>query len=574
MLVVTYGVVAVVVPVRSTVPPLATYAGASTVAYAADLVAGLSLLCAGLLSWAEPRTRRLGVLALLAGIAWFAPDWEGWDLGPALVRSLGAVATPISAALLAHLVLSFPTGRLPSRLARVLVLAAYGAAVLVSLGRALVRDPLLDLYCWRNCLDNSFLVHADPGLAGALDELWIGSLLAIGVSLVAVVAWRLASASGPTRRVLWPGLVPGMFLGAVEVTYAIALVRTRLENPESSEFASIFLALALSVAALAAGMAWSVVRARRTRAAVSQLARQLGEAPLPGTFRDALAAAVGDRSLEVAYWLPGSQRFVDGNGRTTVPPGASPGRAVAAIVREGQLVAMVGHDAALLDGMGLEREIGAAARLAVENERLQAEVLAQLEDLRASRARIVERADAERRRLERNLHDGAQQRLLALSYELRLANAAAEQDGDRELVATLASVAGETQAALDELRELAHGIYPAILAEAGLAPALTTLADEAALPVEIGAIPEERYETRVATAAYLAVAEAIEDAVERKATFVAVQLRRDGERLVVTVRDDGRARSSGLVRLSDRIGALGGSLDLWATALHAEIPCG
>ena len=190
-------------------------------------------------------------------------------------------------------------------------------------------------------------------------------------------------------------------------------------------------------------------------------------------------------------------------------------------------MAIVVHDAALLEGPALEREIGSAARLAVENERLQAEVLAQLEDLRASRARIVETGDAERRRLERDLHDGAQQRLLALSYDLRLARAAAEAEGDREHATLLASAGDEAQAALGELRELAHGIYPAILAEAGLAPALATLADEAPLPVELGEVPPERYGAPVETAAYLTVAEAIADAAGRRATFVSVDVARE-----------------------------------------------
>jgi signal transduction histidine kinase len=236
-------------------------------------------------------------------------------------------------------------------------------------------------------------------------------------------------------------------------------------------------------------------------------------------------------------------------------------------------VAIVVHDAAPLEGPALQREVGSAARLAVENERLQAEVLAQLEDLRASRARIVETGDAERRRLERDLHDGAQQRLLALSYDLRLARAAVEADGDRGLATLLASAGDEAQAALGELRGLAPGMDPAILAEAGLAPALATLADEAPLPVEFGEVPPERYPGPVETAAYLTISEAVDDAVGRGASFVSADLRREGSRLVVTVLDDGAARSSALVHVADRVGALGGTLEVQAITLRAEIPC-
>ena len=147
-------------------------------------------------------------------------------------------------------------------------------------------------------------------------------------------------------------------------------------------------------------------------------------------------------------------------------------------------MALVAHDTTLSGAEALEREIGAAARLAVDNERLRAGALSQLEDLRASRARIVDAGDAARRRLERDLHDGAQQRLLTLSFELRLARAAAEAAGDEELAGLLASSGAEVQAALDELRELAHGIYPAILTEAGLGPGAADAGRRRAVPVE------------------------------------------------------------------------------------------
>jgi signal transduction histidine kinase len=577
VLTLAYAIASILAVPRSTEPFTtyagATYAHASTAAHAADLAAGLGLLAAGLLAWVGPRTRRVGVLALLAGIAWFGPDWEGWDGGSPFLRSLGAVVTPFFLALLFHLVLALPLGRLRSWSARVLVIAAYGVAALVSLGRALFRDPFLDPYCWRNCLYNSFLVHADPGVARALDDVWVRSSLAIGLLLVVTGAWRLLTASGPARRTLLPTLVPGVLAGAGACAYAVALLRTPLEDPRSPEFSSIFLAFSLSVTVLALGLARGVLETRRTRAAVSRLANELGEAPPPGTLRDALAAAMGDPALEVAYWLPDAQRLVDGRGKPMEAPVPRQGRAVTPIVRDGRPVALVVHDAALLEGPALEHEIGSATRLAVDNERLQAEVLAQLDDLRASRARIVETGDAERRRLERDLHDGAQQRLLALSYDLRLARAAVEADGDRGLATLLASAGDEAKAALGELRELAHGIYPAILAEAGLASALATLAEEAPLPVELREVPSERYSTPVETAAHVTVSEAIGDAAGRGATFVSVVVACEDERLVVQISDDAAAGTSTLLHIADRVGALGGSLEVRPHSLRAEIPC-
>jgi signal transduction histidine kinase len=246
---------------------------------------------------------------------------------------------------------------------------------------------------------------------------------------------------------------------------------------------------------------------------------------------------------------------------------------VTPILRGGQPLAVITHDAGIADGSVLQREIGPAARLAIENERLQAEVSAELEDLRRSRVRIVERGDRERQRLERNLHDGAQQHLLALSYDLRLARASAEADADGELVELMESAVDDAQAALEELRELAQGIYPAILMEAGLEAALETLADEASLPVELMSTLHERQPPSVEAAAYFAVAEAVEDAAARAATSVHVDVTRAGERLAVAVDDDGRGRSTSLGHVADRIGALGGSVELGPTTLRASIPC-
>jgi signal transduction histidine kinase len=185
----------------------------------------------------------------------------------------------------------------------------------------------------------------------------------------------------------------------------------------------------------------------------------------------------------------------------------------------------------------------------------------------------VETGDAARRRLERDLHDGAQQRLLALSYDLRLARAGAAGDDDTQLVAILDAAATQTDAALEELRQLAHGIYPAILTEAGLGPALETLADEAPLPVELAKLPAERAAIAVERTAYVVVDEAIDDAAGRSAGWLRVLVHREADRLVVDIEDDGAPRSERLVHMLDRVGALGGSLAVGDNTLRAEIPC-
>jgi signal transduction histidine kinase len=186
----------------------------------------------------------------------------------------------------------------------------------------------------------------------------------------------------------------------------------------------------------------------------------------------------------------------------------------------------------------------------------------------------VETADRERRALERDLHDGAQQRLLALSYDIRLAQASAAQDGDDRTVQTLAQALHQTQEALDELRELARGIYPAILSDAGLLPALAGLADNSPVLIDIAGAPDRRYSTAVETAAYFAIAEVIDEAVERNADRAALTIEYEGDRLRLTFVDDGCGRTSPMSALGDRIGALGGTVTIEATRCRLEMPCG
>jgi signal transduction histidine kinase len=547
-----------------------TYAGGSSLAAALTIAAGLALVLAGLVTSFGRRAGRIGDLAVLAGLVWFAPVWVGWDKGSPLVRSLGMIAAGFTFPLLLHLVLAYPGGRLRGVVAQTLVSVVYLEAVLAALGRALFRDPFFDPDCWANCSDKVFLLHSLPRLAQGIEvaDRWFTAGAA--VALVVVFAWRLLRDSGPARRALLPVVLPAILLAAAVIARAIALQRVPLENPSDPAFRTIFVVGCAAVILLASGLVWAAIRIRAQRRAVARIATSLGQAPPPGSLQAALAQAVGDPELKIAYWLPGSRRHVDANGRPVAEPVAAPGRASTVLVRDGRRIAVVSHTATLPD---LEREIGAAVRLALENERLQAEALAQLDQLRASRVRIVETGDAERRRLERDLHDGAQQRLLALSYDIRLARASAQADGDAPTGSLLAEALAEAQAALGELRALAHGIFPAILAEAGLMSAVASLADAAPLPVEILAAANGRYPAAVETAAYLLVAETLADAAGRDASHAAVSVVQDGGRLVVTVDDDGSDRTAAMVQLADRVGALEGRLTVEPTRLRAELPC-
>jgi signal transduction histidine kinase len=250
--------------------------------------------------------------------------------------------------------------------------------------------------------------------------------------------------------------------------------------------------------------------------------------------------------------------------------------------RGGRPVAALVHDASLRDEPELVGAVCAAAGIALENERLEADLRARLEELRGSRARIVEAGDTERRRLERNLHDGAQQRLVSVSIELRLL--ASRLACDSEEGRLLAAARQELASSLEELRELAQGIHPAVLSDYGLPVALETLAAKAPLPVRLTVDVSERPPEAVEVAAYYFVAETLTNVVKYAAASAAdVAVARSDGRLVVQVADDGvggadASRGSGLRGLADRVEALGGWLRVASrpsegTTVRAEIPC-
>jgi len=246
-------------------------------------------------------------------------------------------------------------------------------------------------------------------------------------------------------------------------------------------------------------------------------------------------------------------------------------------------VAALVHDPVLRERGALLTSAGAAARFALENERLQAKLRSQLVELRASRARIVSAGDEERRRLERDLHDGAQQRLLSLGLALQLARAKVGPDGNGA-AELLSEADSELRAALDELRELACGIHPAVLTEQGLGAALTSLASRSPVPVTITRAPDAHLPGPAETAAYFLVSEALANIAKyANASSVPISVVRLDERVVVDVDDGGDggadpSRGSGLRGLADRVHAHDGELTLESepgrgTHLHAEIPC-
>jgi signal transduction histidine kinase len=554
------------VPAWRSIPWGTTYGATSLIAMVAQFAAGVGLIAAALL-WALDRpTEHTGLLLALAGMAWFMPVWIGWYNGPAAIRTLSMLIQPVFLPLVCHVVVSIGGGGKRLRVALILL---YLLAATLTFALLLVTDPLTDPGCWNNCTDNVLLVTSQPWLARMLAGIWTAVSVAAGLTLAAGSLWHLRTATRAARRLTWLVTLPATVLGVALSAHGIAVTATFPENPTSPPYAAIFQLEAWSVVGLAVGAASGVVRARWARRAVINLAKQLGAAPKPGSLAPVLSRTTGDPTLEVAYWLPNSHRFVNGFGEEVLVPASDSRRAIAQIVRNGEPIAVINHDPALVDPSGLVQAIGPAARLAIDNERLQAELLAQLAELKSSQLRIVQTSDVERRRLERNLHDAAQHAVLALSYEIRLAMAAVGTSGRRDLHQLMQRAMTAVQYAVDELRQLAHGIYPAVLTEFGLKPALASLADTTPIRVEIGSVASDRLPPLVERTAYLAAADVIDQAVSAGTELTIAAVAADGD-LVVEIRGTDVAPTTAF---SDRLGALGGQIIRTSEGLRVEIPC-
>jgi signal transduction histidine kinase len=560
--------------------PGATFGGTSWMAGLAGLTAGWAMIAAGFYVWR--RRKRSGLLLAAAGVAWSFPEWDNPGIGAAVAFTFGLVTYALAPAMVAHAVLAYPSGRLSSPLGRLAITVAYAdAALILGLLPALFFSPP-GQGC-SLCPPNLLLADGQPGLFEALNRWGIRLGLAWTIAIAALCVWRLARPGAPPRRAAAPVLAGGAaYLLLAWSDFAHSLPRGLL-GFDQFEY-RLWLAQAAALCAIGLGVAWSWLLARQARSAVAALMVELGQSPAAGGLREVLARSLGDPDLEVAYPLGDPERLVDATG-TAVDLATREGRAVTPLTRGEQTVALLSHRRGLLADPAIVDEVIAATRLAVDNERLQAEVLAQLQELRASRARIVATGDAERRRLERDLHDGAQQRLVGLSLALRLARVQPGAGADPDLTAVLDRAGERLRAAIGELRELAHGIYPAALADDGLAAAVEALAEHAAVPLTIIHMPQQRLPGPVEAAAYFVIAEAAGYlATVPAAGSVTLDVRRHGNRLAVDVTQNGagqpdRELEARLTGLADRVGALDGQLHVEHSAgggvtIRAEMPCG
>ena len=534
-----------------------------------------SFVGTGLFAWWRRPSNRFGALMTAVGFTFLLDALVTSD--NSVVFTVGVIVSGLYFVVFAHMLLAYPEGRLARPWHAWLLGAGYVLTLVGSLP-GLLWGFSEDMQC-DGCPESALLVGSNDGLRDALNVvISILGVLVVATVLV-ILLRRWARATAPQRRAMAPVLWSGVVM--------MVLLASALGSDVAGS-ARLMDVLGVAGLIVFASVPWvflvGLVRGRVQRAdAVSELLLALGEAPGIGTLRCRLVDALGDSSLDLVFWLEDKRKWVDYEGHVVaLPPDRDPARAWTEVVLEDRRVGAIVHDVTLCQEPELLGSVAAAAGLAMENERLQAQLRARVEELRASRARIVEAGTQERRRLERNLHDGAQQRLVALSLTLRLAQGKLHTDPDRadELIN---GAQEELTLALGELRELARGIHPAVLSDRGLGPALEALAGRAPIAVDLAEVPEKPLPEPIAAAAYFVVAEALTNVVKyAHASQATVRVSQYNGHAVVEIADDGIGGAdptlgSGLRGLADRVSALDGSMQLDSpagagTRLRAEIP--
>jgi signal transduction histidine kinase len=547
--------------------------GDSPPSVAAFMVAsGISFVGAGLVASFRRPERWTGTLMVATGFVLYAGTLI--QANRSLPFTIGLLLGPLPPAALAHLVLAFPDGRLHSIWERLIVSVAYVNATVVQV--VMLMFMPIEAVTGCPCPHNLLFARDDMAFHMRLMrfERNVGLAVAAAVVLVLVVRW--IRASSPLRRALLPILVTG---GVAYVLIAATQLASSL--PDAIDPYKLFNAQEVAIGLVPIAYLVGLFRTRMGLVGVSDLIVELSQGLEAGRLRDALARALRDPSLELGYWIRDPDEYVDVRGR---PVGVVPhsGRAVTLLERHGRKVAALVHDPALSEDQPRLDAVSSAAGLALENERLLVELRAQLEEVKDSRARIVEAGMSERRRLERNLHDGAQQRLVTLSLHLRMAQETLHDD-PLAVEGMLAGIGDDLKQALDELRELARGLHPAVLTDRGLAPALQSLASRSPFPVEVSDVPAHRLPEAIEAAVYYVVAESLTNAAKHSgATAGRIELSTTAKTVVVEIGDNGRGGASvsagtGLRGLADRVEALGGKLRVQSdagggTAVRAELP--
>lgn len=518
---------------------------------------------------------RVGLILLALGVAYAGISLQG--AANPLAHSIGVLFDAVVFALTYYVVFAFPEGRLTRPIERLLV-AATVLVLLASFIPWFFFSPVVAggaplATCNAACPENALMIADRATLAsglGTLEEyLAVTLALAIGIALV----YRLATASRPRRRALIPVYVPALVLTTVFGTFRAASVGLIDLDRASIDVLGWFLTVARGT--MSYGFLLALVQtAFFAGVALKRMVVHLGDDPDAAHFRAMVGDALDDPSLELAFRVDGSGAFVDSTGHPIDPGHVAAGRSATAVERKGETVAFIIHDDGLDQDPELVRAAGRTMVLGLENGRLETDLTSTMRELRASRARTVAAGDLERRKIERDLHDGAQQHLVALRVQLGLASELAETNPELAR-ARMSEFGEELEQILDELRRLAHGIYPSLLVDYGLVDALAAVARRASPPAKIDADGVGRYPHEIEAAVYFCCLEGLQNVGKHAGSDAraGVRIREGGGRLIFEISDDGRgydvelagSTGSGLTNMSDRIGALGGTLVVQST---------
>jgi signal transduction histidine kinase len=519
----------------------------------------------GLVIWTRPPSQRFGRLLVAGGFVTFLGALGGSN--DEVVYSVGRVANWLAEITLVYLVLAFPSGWLHDRIDRVLVAGVALVVLVLFVPTTLLTDaypvPATWTTCTEGCPGNAFQLAHEPAWIGdvvvPLREA-LGSLLFLAVTLRLLT--RIATATTAMRRTLTPVL-------ALAVVHAVALplgFTLRRAGDASDVVLTMIWVLAVGVPAMALGF---LIGAARWRLAVGaglyRLAPRLHAGTDPETLRRALAEALDDPSVDLLYRSSDGQ-WLDTRARMVTLPAADAERAYTVISDGDSEVAAILHDDALRDHRDFVHAVGGLALVVLANQRLTGQVEQSLQQARRSRERILAVADEERRRIERDLHDGAQQRLVALRIKLELASERSVQEHlpDADQLHQLSEDVGD---ALDEVRSLATGVYPALLVDCGLEEALRSISRRSPLPASVAAHGVGRFPQPVEAAVYFCCLEALQNAAKHAEAGSVSIIVVHGEDLRFEVRDDGcgfdvdqEDLGHGLTNIHDRLVAVGGTL--------------
>jgi signal transduction histidine kinase len=577
---------------------VAATAAAGVLAYAgAESQPGLNALARGLMvavpiavgayAWYRGPESRFGLLLVAAGAGLAVTTLAETDASA--TYTVGRVAGWLLELLVVYLVLCFPSGRLGAPVDRLLAGAMAAVVAVFYLPQLIVAEdfsvPSPYTTCVRDCPENALLAfESEPAFVDALMRpLGAVLVLAVMAGVVLRLHQRMRASTPLTRRMLAPVVGIAMLrAGAL----GIAIVGRELEPTAAPLTAAAWL-LALAVPAIALVFVGGLLRWRLfSGAALQRVAESLRSVPDGPTLRRAFAEAFDDPTIEIVFPDRGTERgWIDCWGRSVPVPERDSGRAVSEVRQRGSVVAAIVHD----KGLSARPELVAAsvsmAAVVLENQRLAAEAEASLRELQLSRARLAAGAERERRRIERDLHDGAQQRLVALRIELELAEGLVRTDAALG-AERLRELTRDVDEALEELRALAHGVYPPLLADRGLSEALRSIAERGSIRVDLVTNDVGRYSTEVEGAVYFSILEALQNVLKhaRGAHRVVVSLDGAANDLRFSVRDDGPGTvdlrpGAGITNMRDRLAAIGGDVAVASTpgvgtVVRGRVPTG